>query len=238
VIATVEAPPLTGWPAVPSALREIRRAVRYRRHILDACLRWATPLMKGVVVDLGGKRDRRRGTFEPALDPGTTWIYVNIDAGTRPDVFADVAAVPIADGAVDCIVCTEVLEHIPDPVACVREVRRLLRPGGAFIGSVPFLIPIHADPDDFQRFTAHGLRQLFRDFSRVEILRMGGYFGVLGTFIEMGMRQIPEKRPGSLLLRRAFFECGRLLQWWDARMFDTAPSSSAFTTGYFVVAFR
>jgi hypothetical protein len=54
----------------------------------------------------------------------------------------------------------------------------------------------------------------------------------------MGMRQIPASWLGASFVRRVLFETGRLLQWCDARTFDTAPSSSVFTTGYFVVAIR
>ena len=50
---------------------------------------------------------------------------------------ADAAAVPLPDGAVDLVVCFEVLEHVEDPGAIVREACRLLRPGGQFVSSTP-----------------------------------------------------------------------------------------------------
>lgn len=220
-------------PDVPTDLKAIRSAVSYRRHLLDAYLRASAPLMRGAVLDLGGKRVNRRGTFEPPESAGTRWTYVNVDEATSPDLLCDAASVPLPDGSVDCIVCTEVLEHVPDPSACVHEAIRLLRPGGVFIVSVPFFYPIHNDPFDYRRFTAEGLQHLHAGFTVATISNMGGYLGVLGMFVEFG-RQFG----GGSWLKRLLFEAGRLLQWWDARRLDCwhATTSSRFTTGYFVIA--
>lgn len=43
----------------------------------------------------------------------------------------------LADGAVDCVVCNDVLEHLSEPAALLRQVRRVLAPGGALVASVP-----------------------------------------------------------------------------------------------------
>ena len=52
-------------------------------------------------------------------------------------VEGDLEAMPFPDGAFGTIVCTEVLEHVPDPSTALAEIRRVLRPGGTLIGSVP-----------------------------------------------------------------------------------------------------
>jgi ubiquinone/menaquinone biosynthesis C-methylase UbiE len=52
-------------------------------------------------------------------------------------VEGDVEALPFADGSFGTILCTEVIEHIPDPAAALREFRRVLQPGGVLVGSVP-----------------------------------------------------------------------------------------------------
>ena len=50
---------------------------------------------------------------------------------------ADVEALPFEDGSFGTVLCTEVIEHIPDPSAALAEYRRVLQPGGVLIGSVP-----------------------------------------------------------------------------------------------------
>ncbi|HXF85989.1 MAG TPA: class I SAM-dependent methyltransferase [Anaerolineales bacterium] len=139
--------------------------ITYRRLWLDSCLNAFASEMRGVVVDLGGKRENKRGSFQPPEHQAQAWWYVNLDLTTHPHIFADVLFVPLKSQSVDCVICTEVLEHLSDPQACVNEIHRLLRDGGLVLASTPFLYPVHADPYDFQRFTEDGLQNLFRNFN-------------------------------------------------------------------------
>lgn len=229
---------LSGRPSPSCRLRELRRVVSYHRFLLDAHLEWASPVMSGTVVDLGGKREGRRGTFRPMPEGRTRWIVVNRDPAAAPHVLCDVAAVPLQDAVADCVLCTEVLEHVPDPAACVREAARLLPQGGVMVASVPFLYPVHPDPQDFHRFAPDGLRQLFAPFSQVEILQMGGYLGTIGSLVELGARHSRSAGVVGSVLYRVLFEMSRGLAWCELRRgrSDEGARPSGLTTGYFVVA--
>jgi SAM-dependent methyltransferase len=75
----------------------------------------------------------------------------------------------------DVVLCEQVLEHVPDPLAAVKNLYRLCRPGGTLLVSTPFLIRVHPSPDDFWRFTESGLRRLLEwgGFDRVEVASWG-----------------------------------------------------------------
>jgi len=53
----------------------------------------------------------------------------------------DATRLPFADDAFDAVVTSEVLEHIPDDVAAIAELVRVLRPGGVFAATVPSWLP-------------------------------------------------------------------------------------------------
>lgn len=213
--------------------------VTYRRFWLDWCLNAFAHEMCGRLVDLGGKRENKRGTFLPPEQQAQAWWYINLDPETAPNIFADVTRAPFAAGSVDCILCTEVLEHLIDPQACVDEMHRLLCNDGVVFASTPFFYPVHADPYDFQRFTEDGLRHLFREFKSVEIYRMGGYAGVLGLLIEIGINGVQGMSPISRLARWAMKWVSRWLCRYDLSIFGSENKQwEKFTTGYFVRAMR
>lgn len=225
-------------PGAPWTRVWSREFITYRRLLLDDALEQAQSHMRGTVVDLGGKSDRKRGRFRPPTEGVERWLFVNIDTDTLPTIFADVGAVPLRDGIADCVVCTEVLEHLRDPGSCVSEAHRLLRVGGVALVSVPFLYPVHADPWDFQRYTADGLRYLFRRFSSVDVLPMGGYLGVLGATVESGVARVTGRGPHAIAMRRSLRFVARTLYWWELRSRAREAATADFTTGYFVRAWR
>ncbi len=95
---------------------------------------------------------------------------VNIDFYPFPnvDLVADIARLPFADHSVDAVINEFVLEHVPDPVAIVAEIKRVLKPGGLVYLSAPFIEGFHSSPHDYGRWTKAGLQNLMADFQLIE----------------------------------------------------------------------
>jgi predicted SAM-dependent methyltransferase len=70
------------------------------------------------------------------------------DYGTI-DYESDITRIPVEDASFDAILCTEVLEHVPDPPAALREMSRILRPGGTLLLTVPLGSGLHQLPYHF-----------------------------------------------------------------------------------------
>jgi SAM-dependent methyltransferase len=99
------------------------------------------------------------------------------------DVRGDAASLPFGPGAFDGVLCTEVLEHVTKPESVVRELARVLRPGGVAYVSAPMYWGIHYEPYDYFRFTRHGLILLAQQ-AGLEVMaaeRLGGLFSAFGA---------------------------------------------------------
>lgn len=125
-------------------LEDRPRALPPGSSILDAgagtqlCRRFCGRL-EYVYQDFCGYDGRGDGT---ALQSGT-WPCGTIT------IVSDIAAIPRLDASFDVVMAIEVLEHLPDPLAALRELQRLLKPGGHLILTAPFSSWTHQSPFHF-----------------------------------------------------------------------------------------
>jgi len=105
---------------------------------------------------------------------GENIINVDIYPYKEVEVVSDLTSLPFESDSVALIVCDNVLEHVTEPTKAVREMYRILEPGGMAYISTPFLYPFHSSPSDYHRWTHQGLRHLLREFKIIEIGVRGG----------------------------------------------------------------
>jgi SAM-dependent methyltransferase len=75
----------------------------------------------------------------------------------------------IPGGHFDAVFCTEVLEHVSNPFLAIKEIRRILKPGGLLFASSPFGFRIHGPLPDNWRISEHGWGELLKSFENVMI---------------------------------------------------------------------
>jgi SAM-dependent methyltransferase len=168
------------------------------------------PRLAGRVLDIGCGRQ----PFRRFLSRDTEYIGLEVNPELPADVFGDVCALPIASSSIDAAMCNEVLEHVADPLQALKEIHRVVRPGGFVFITVPQMWGLHYEPYDFFRYTNHGIAHLARSagFDLVEVRRMGGLFSFfavrcLDLFVTRGWFRLCD----SLGLQRGRYRLAALL---------------------------
>lgn len=141
---------------------------------------------KKYILDIGGglrvdkEKNNRSNTEQDWIFPLLSKVdYKVMDKvpDYHPDVVGDIHAIPLPDNSVDAIICSSVLEHVEEPQKAMKEIYRVLKPGGYCFLYVPFLYyyhPMKGYYKDFYRFTYDGVEYITRDFSSVEIQNVRG----------------------------------------------------------------
>jgi glycosyltransferase involved in cell wall biosynthesis/SAM-dependent methyltransferase len=96
-------------------------------------------------------------------------IELDADVFGPTDVVGDVHALPFDDATFDLVIVMNAFEHYREPELAVREIRRVLTPGGLVFLHTAFLQPVHEAPHHYFNCTRHGLEQWFREFETVDL---------------------------------------------------------------------
>ncbi len=168
-------PSITNW-------RPFRECIA-DREILDSICRHREHI-RGAVLDLGCGDRRYEGVF---AGQAQSWIGLNWPENGDPrarlaDVYGDALAIPFRADTFDTVLCTQVIEHVPEPWQLLCEARRVLRPGGRLVLTAPQYNALHEEPRDFFRFTCYGLRYLAEKAGlRVQVVEpVGGFLSLFG----------------------------------------------------------
>lgn len=130
-----------------------------------------------LVVDIGSGNNRISSDA----------ICVDLFDYQEVDIVCDVLRLPFACESIDACVTRSMLEHIPDPSAVVDEFQRVTRQGGYGVHLIPFMMPFHASPYDYQRYTNKGAELLFAKWRLVEQSSPFGPFSLMvNILVELG----------------------------------------------------
>jgi SAM-dependent methyltransferase len=175
----------------PSLANPSWLVLRERRRLFS---RWLTavPGKELIVLDVGGRIQPYRPLLEARVGQ-----YIAVDLRHTPLVSAIARAelLPMRDNQFDLVICTQVLEYISDPRQAIREIHRVLKPGGKLLLSVPAMFPRDSEEDAW-RFLPCSLRMLLAPFRDVEILPEGS--SIHGFFRTMALGVIYFARPAIL----------------------------------------
>lgn len=135
----------------------------------------------------GGHAKYFTGQRYVALDLGVgdaSWNYGQLDT------IGDLTALPFSDASFDAAINIVTLEHICEPGTALKEVYRVLRPGGRLLLVAPHEWEVHQSPHDYFRYTRHGLGYLFEKagFTESAVTAVGGYFRLLSRRLLNGLQ--------------------------------------------------
>ena len=163
--AEVWRPPLfeTAHNPVQRAKAALRRFLDLQAGSIWNDLRTIVPLVQGTVLDVGCGAQPYRELLAPEAR------YIGIDTVDARDHFGyempdtryfSGDTWPVEDASVNLVLCTETMEHVPEPSRLLQEAFRCLAAGGTLLLTVPFAARWHFIPYDYWRFTPSGLARL------------------------------------------------------------------------------
>ncbi len=163
------------------------------------------------------------------------WDYSQIN------IVSDIIDIPIENEIFDVVLCTEVFEHIPDPMAAIKEFSRVLKPGGKLLITAPFcsithFAPYHYSTGFSRYFYEHWFEQ--NNINLESIDHNGNYFEYLAQEIHYlktaSDKYAPQVKKGFL------FEIARRIMLSSLKKFSQKGnhSNELLAFGLFVIGVK
>jgi SAM-dependent methyltransferase len=185
---------LDNFTEIPFSIENLDRFY-IRSSILQVITKFI-PEFKGALLDIGcGQMPYRKIITENSkitkyvgIDLEDALIY---NQSVQPDFTWDGIKMPFGDNEYGCILMTEVLEHIPNPIIALREAHRVLTEDGILVFTVPFLWPLHEVPNDECRYTPFSLERILGQsgFVNIHIYPTGGWHASLAQMLGLWVRR-------------------------------------------------
>jgi SAM-dependent methyltransferase len=144
--------------------------------------------------------------YQPFFAGAAAYVGVDVQENAQADLHGAIEALPVDDASFDVVLCTQVLEHVDDPSAAVRELYRVTAPGGRVLASTHGTQVYHPNPGDHWRWTHTGLERLFSangEWERVEVEPNAGTTSALAMLVARSLHLLA-KRAGIAWAARPF----------------------------------
>ena len=142
------------------------------------CLSSAVKYSKGELLDVGCGRMPYKSLFLHKVK-----TYTGIDKYSPiADIKKDFYTAKILKGSYDTVLCTQVLEHVPDPQTFLKKINSVLKKNGILILTVPFSGYLHEVPRDYYRYTKFALAYMMKktNFKIIYIKQEGNWLSSMG----------------------------------------------------------
>lgn len=133
----------------------------------------------GHIIEIGAVSKHSNKFFFPNA---TEYLTTNI-SGKGISKLDVTNMAQIEDSSIDTIVCISVLEHVYDIKNAIREMKRVLKPDGQLLITIPFIFPKH-DKIDYYRFGSDYFLKAFKDFNQISITSFGGKLSTIVSLLQ------------------------------------------------------
>ena len=188
--------------------------------------------LHGISLELGAISNKDK-TFSNFVMGKSKFHYSNKISNKKLNIYySDLTRkLKIPTKKYDNVLLFNVLEHLPEYKLAFSEIYRIIKKGGNFIGSVPFIYQIHAAPNDYFRFS----KQFFElnlkkyKFKQIKVKALGfGPFTASYSLLYPYLKYLPLLSQISLLLA---YILDSLIQ-----VFVKTDLKEIFPLGYFFIA--
>lgn len=137
----------------------------------------------------------------------------------KPDKFWKGDVIPMGNNTIDSIIATEFFEHCPNPESIMKEMIRVLKPGGILFLTVPFLWNLHIVPYDEYRYTPFSLKRHLAnaDFTNISLKALGGTDASLAQMMGIWLQERPIRPLFKKILTMLFIPIMKMLIRRDSK---------------------